>query len=79
MKINLKKLAQQTETLIHVSNAITVSGVKKNLKDLLSLIEEIALDLEMSGESIVELDKKRLDAIEEKNKFLNFMKNTDEL
>ena len=79
MKINLKKLVQQKETLIHVADAILVNGVKKNLKDLLSLIEEIELDVEMCGESIIELDKDRLDAIEEKNKFLNFMKNTDEI
>jgi hypothetical protein len=77
MKSNLKELAKQKEAL---KEAIPNSGkLSSPLKKLVRWIEEIETDLEMSGESIVELDMSRLEAIEERDKFLAFIKYNDDL
>jgi hypothetical protein len=82
MKINLKKLAQQKEQLKFAMYRTEQHGFKtetNKLKHLLTFIEEVERDLEMGGESIVELDKPRLEAIEERNRMLNFMHNADDV
>ena len=81
MKVNLSKLVQQRTVLQNVISGSTVAlpGGIKRLKELQRLIEEIETDLELSGESIVELDKERLEAIEERNKMLKFMKDADDI
>ena len=83
MKVNLKKLAQQKMALEQASRIMNhVNETKrqsKHLKDLLRLVEEIEQDLEMAGESIAELDKGRLESIEERNKMLNFIDNADDI
>lgn len=81
MKINLSKLVQQRQVLAEVMSGVTVMrpGHMKRLKELQRFIEEIETDLEIGGESIVELDKERLEAIEERNKMLKFMKEADDV
>jgi hypothetical protein len=83
MKVNLKKLAQQKLALEQASRIMShVNETKrqsKHLKDLIRLVEEIEQDLEMAGESIVELDKGRLESIEERNKMLMFFNNEEEI
>lgn len=83
MKVNLKKLTQQKLALdeaIRMLSAIKEKRrIAKHLKDLSSLIDEICTDLEMAGESIPELDKDRLDAIEERDKMLEFFNNEEEI
>ena len=41
------------------------------------MYEEVETDLEMCGESIIEIDMPRLEAIEERNKMLSFIKEED--
>ena len=81
MKINLSKLLQQKAVLQNVISGSTVAlpGGIKRLKELLRFIEEIETDLEIGGESIVELDRERLAAIEERNKMLKFMREADDV
>lgn len=82
MKISLKKLAQQREALDHAIRTLAPQASGKNsakhLKNLQTLLEEVDRDLEMCGESIVELDKPRLEAVEERNKMLSFLDQADE-
>jgi hypothetical protein len=82
MKINLKQLALERQMLIHaqklLANTDFGKGISRKLTKTIRFIENIELDLEMCGESIVELDRPRLDAIEEKTKMLNFMENGDD-
>jgi len=83
MKVNLRKLTQQKLALDEAIRALSVFKEKrriaKHLKDLTGFIDEICTDLEMAGESIPELDKNRLDAIEERDKMLEFFYNEDEI
>jgi hypothetical protein len=83
MEINLKKLAQQKEQLKYIqkilANQQITKALSKKLNDLIIFIDEIETDLEMAGESIVELDKPRLEAIEERNKMLNFLHDGDDI
>ena len=81
MKTNLKKLTEQRYILNELYSGATVitSSHIKRLKELSRLLEEIETDLEIAGESIVELDQERLEAIEEKNKWLNFYNKTDDI
>ena len=81
MKINLSKLVQQRDILqtMFSGSAVIVPGGVKKIKELIRFIEEIELDLELGGESIVELDKERLEAIEERNKMLKFMREADDI
>ena len=53
--------------------------MSKKLDKLLRLLENIESDLELSGESIIELDKERLEAIEERNKMLNILTQEDDI
>jgi hypothetical protein len=79
MKINLKKLAQQKEALKDVASTNQSNMYRKLLRELTSWIEEVETDLEMGGESVVELDQERLTAIEERDKFLSFYKLADDI
>ena len=82
MKINLKELAQNIEALKHtlvLVRSLEMSKVSvKSTEKFQRFLEEIELDLEMGGESIIELDKPRLEAIKERDKFLQFIKKADE-
>jgi hypothetical protein len=81
MKINLKKLAEQRHVLNEVSSGASwISGTQmKKLRDLGRLLEEIDTDLGLCGESIIEIDKPRLEAIEERDKWLNFYNKADDI
>ena len=81
MKISLKDLAAQKEVLRF---AIQVLGYQKEgkssskrLEKLMRFFEEIETDLELGGECIIELDKGRLESIEERNKFLKFLEHDE--
>ena len=82
MKVNLKQLAMERQMLLHAQKLLGSTdfgkGISRKLTKTIRFIENIELDLEMCGESIVELDKPRLKAIEEKNKMINFMENGDD-
>lgn len=83
MKINLKQLAQDKYWLENVQRTLMSStstkAIGNKLKNLINLVSEIETDLELGGESIVELDKPRLEAIEERNKMLKFMSEADDI
>ena len=70
MKINLKELEHQMNSLDFISSTKSakeyskICGEARALYDLLVLIKT---DLEMAGESIVELDKPRTEAIKERD------------
>jgi hypothetical protein len=83
MHINLKEHHQDKETLKYIQSVLrntssTVSLANK-LEKIIKFYDETETDLELAGESIVELDKPRLKAIEEKNKFINFIKHADDV
>lgn len=74
MKVNLKKLRYQLNTLDMVSDDIkkkrfvaTTPATAKDLSALCTLLEEVYKDLSLAGESIVELDKSRAEALKEAN------------
>ena len=77
MKINLKKLHKHK---LHLKQALAVIPQEsiKDVNNIIDLLDEIEVDLELCGESIVELDKDRLAAIEEKNKMIKFIKYGDD-
>ena len=83
MKINLKDLSKQKEELKYMQEVMYDHSVTKQmarkLKKVIDLYEEIETDLLLSGESIVELDMPRLEAIEERNKFYNFFNKMDDV
>lgn len=81
MKINLKKLTEQRCILNELSSgsAIITGTQMKKIRELMRLVEEIETDLELCGESIVEIDKPRLEAIAEKNKWLTFYNKADDI
>lgn len=78
MKVNLNDLSKQKELLKYVQKVLgqtTVSkGLSRKLTQTIRFYEEVESDLELGGESIIELDKPRLEAIEERNKALSFRK-----
>lgn len=82
MIVNLKKITQQKERLEYAERIFRESpvakGLTKPIKELTRLLEEIATDLEIGGECILELDKPRLEAIKERDKFLQFLNQADE-
>lgn len=83
MKVNLKDLCKEKETIKHAQRLLANESMSKalarKLEKVIRFYEEIETDLEMCGESITELDKPRLEAIEERNKMLNFMHNGDDV
>lgn len=82
MEINLKELSQQKEQLKYIQSVladnILLKSFAKRIAKTIRFYEEIETDLELAGESIVELDKPRLKAIEERNKWLNIYNKTDD-
>jgi hypothetical protein len=84
MKVNLKKICEQKELLKHISTEMSSDQpvpqkmLSQKIRKLLLLMDEIENDLEMCGESILELDMPRLDAIKERNRFLEFLHKADE-
>jgi len=74
MKVNLKEFSKEKAALEYLQSIMADNVVTKplgsKLKKAIRLYEEIEKDLEIGGESIIELDKPRLEAIEERNKTL---------
>jgi hypothetical protein len=83
MKVNLKTFAQQKEQLKYVEkillNQQTTKALSKKIGKIIRFYDEVETDLEMIGESIIEIDMPRLEAIEERNKMLEFLNNGDDL
>jgi len=84
MKVNLKKICEQKELLKYITTEMSSDQpipqkmLSQKIRKLLLLMDEIENDLEMCGESILELDMPRLDAIKERNRFLEFLHKADE-
>ena len=82
-KLNLKDLVQDKEALKYIQSVLRDQPVTKKLAAKLSrvinLYDTIELDLELGGESILELDKPRLEAIIERDKMLSFLNNADDI
>lgn len=82
MKINLKELSQQKEQLKYIQSVLAdnvlLKTFAKRIAKTIRFYEEIETDLELGGESIIELDKPRLKAIEERNKWLTLYNKTDD-
>jgi heme oxygenase len=83
MKVNLKDICKDKEMLKYLQSILrdqpVTKGFATKLEKVIRLYEEIEVDLEMCGESIVEIDMPRLDAIEERNKMLGFLNNADDI
>ena len=70
MKINLKELEHQMNSLDFISStksAKEYSKICRDVRALYNLLMVIKTDLEGMGESIVELDKPRSEAIKERD------------
>ena len=70
MKINLKELEYQLNSLDFISSTKSAKAYPKICEETRALYDLLVLiktDLEMAGESIVELDKDRLAAIKERD------------
>jgi len=83
MNVNLLKLYKDRLALTHAEKILSenseTGGIARNIRKIVNFLEEIETDLEMAGESIVELDMNRLDAIKERNNALVYKKsNLDE-
>lgn len=78
MKINLKDFSKELKGLEYIEKILLQDSLTKPLakkiRKVIRFHEEIETDVEMCGESIIELDKPRLEAIEERNKALSFNK-----
>jgi hypothetical protein len=48
------------------------------LNNIIKLLDEIELDLELGGECIIELNKGRLESIEERDKMLRMLREADD-
>ena len=83
MKINLKRHMQDKESLKYIQSVLrdqsATKGLAYKLEKVIRFYEEVETDLEIGGESIIELDKPRLEAIEERNKALGFLKMEDDV
>ena len=83
MKVNLKDICKDKEMLKYLQSILrdqtVTKGFATKLEKVIRFYEEIEVDLEMCGESIVEIDMARLDAIEERNKMLSFIKGIDDI
>jgi hypothetical protein len=82
MEVNLKEHARDIEILKHVEKLLSerseTKGVSRQVRRIYLFMQEVETDLELGGECIVELDKPRLEAIEERNKMFRFKKSEDE-
>lgn len=82
MKVNLKQYAKDTYVLKHVEKVLgetpTTKGLSRKIAKIIKDRDEVELDLELGGECIIELDKPRLEAIEERDKMTGFMSQEDD-
>lgn len=83
MKANLKEHCETKETLKYIQSIMRevpeTQKLARKLDKVIRFYDEVETDLELGGESIVELDMERLPAIEERNKFLQFVNNEDDV
>ena len=83
MEINLKDLAKTKEIVKYIQSILreqtVTKGLSRKLDEVIRLYDDIETDLEIGGESIIELNKPRLEAIEERNKMLNFLNKADDI
>lgn len=83
MKINLKHLAQDIELIKYcqcfLADNSETKTLSRKLNRIIRFMEEVESELEMSGESITELDMPRLMAIKERDKALKFYKREDDI
>jgi hypothetical protein len=83
MEINLKDLVKTKEAVKYIQSILreqnVTKGLARKLDEVVKLYDEIESDLEIGGESIIELDKPRLEAIEERNKMLNILNKSDDI
>ena len=85
MQVNLKNLTKDKEYLKQIQRLLREEvgpigrASASKLEKVIRLYEEIETDLELGGESIIELDKPRIEALEERNKFLKFLNNSDDI
>jgi hypothetical protein len=82
MEVNLKDVSKQILELKHLKKQLLQQNAdpKKSsrlIDKIVLFYEEVESDLELCGESIIEIDKPRLEAIEERNKMLSFIKEED--
>lgn len=82
MNINLKKFVQEKEALKYVQKRLLEQASTRPLANKLAktikLLDEVETDLELGGECIIELDKPRLDSIQERDKMLLLLKEGDD-
>ncbi len=71
------------ETLKHIQSVLrdqpVTKGLARKLDKTIRFYDEIEVDLELGGESIIELDQRRIEAIQERNKAQTFMNQADDL
>ena len=69
MIVNLTKIEEYLITLdvIRIDSNSLTSVTRKHAAELMDFLKEVREDLELGGESIIELDKQRVDAIRERN------------
>jgi len=85
MKVNLKNLTKDKELLKHLQSVIRdgeimpLKAFTSKIEKIIRLYEEIEADLEIGGESIIKLDKPRLEALEERNKFIKMLNQADDI
>lgn len=83
MIVNLKKHVENIAVLKHIQTVLRTDSINKRfvnkLENIIRFYEDVETDLELGGESIIELDMPRTKAIEERNKFISFLNNEDEI
>ncbi len=83
MEINLKDLVKTKEAVKYIQSILreqdVTKGLARKLDEVIKLYDEIESDLEIGGESIIELDKPKLEAIAERNKMLNILNKSDDI
>lgn len=83
MKVSLKDISKEKETLKYIQSVLRDQSVTKGLGNKLEKIirfyEEVETDLEMCGESITELQGGRLEEIQERNRSMSFYNKTDDI
>lgn len=79
MKLNLKNLRKKREILKHILSKSQEPRFKKDMNELLDMLEEIEMDLELGTECVIDLQGDRLKAIEERDKFLQFYNQMDDI
>ena len=82
MKLNLKKFAQDKAALKFVHKRLheqrEFRPLASKLNKIINFMDEIETDLELGGECIIDLDKDRMAAVEERNKMLAILREGDD-